>query len=272
MRPPQGRFLIESCGVAIDIEIRHCCTAGDCEFVALDAEVEALLPPGTRPRTDPSSSTASFVVECHRGELRLTDAAGSVSTFPTLAPCLHALDQAIRSVIAVEAPGLVFIHAGVVAIEGRAMVLPGKSMAGKTTLVARLVATGATYLSDEYAVFDAQGLVHPYPRRLSMRDAHAPGGRRQVPVGELNGVAAEHPVPVGLVAALEYQQGAKWSVGPGDQAACATALVANAVAAQLRSTEVLTVAARIARMARYVAGVRGDAASAAQILSDLARP
>jgi hypothetical protein len=42
------------------------------------------------------------------------------------------------------------------------MVLPGKSFAGKTTLVAALVRAGAEYWSDEYAVLDANGDVHPY--------------------------------------------------------------------------------------------------------------
>src|SRR3954469_9856881 len=46
----------------------------------------------------------------------------------------------------------VFVHAGVVALEGRAVMLPGRSHAGKTTLVAELVKAGATYYSDEYAV------------------------------------------------------------------------------------------------------------------------
>jgi hypothetical protein len=36
-------------------------------------------------------------------------------------------------------------------------VLPGRSFAGKTTLVAALVQVGAEYWSDEYPVLDAEG-------------------------------------------------------------------------------------------------------------------
>ena len=67
--------------------------------------------------------------------------------------------------VANYAPDRVFVHAGVVAWRGRALVLPGTSFAGKTTLVAELVRAGAIYYSDEYAVLDEQGRVHPYSAR-----------------------------------------------------------------------------------------------------------
>src|SRR5215213_192989 len=44
----------------------------------------------------------------------------------------------------------VFVHAGVVGWQGRAVVIPGRCFTGKTTLVAELVRAGATYYSDEY--------------------------------------------------------------------------------------------------------------------------
>lgn len=176
---------------------------------------------------------------------------------------LHALDSEIRSAIALAAPGLVFVHAGVVAVDGQAIVLPGLSMAGKTTLVAALVRAGATYLSDEYAVLAADGLVHPYPRRLSVR---GPGGRREVPVSDIGGRAADGPVPVALVASLTYHPDATWSVCPTGAADGAEALIANAVAARTRPTEVLRAAGIVARAATHLAGERGDAAVAADAL------
>jgi hypothetical protein len=51
---------------------------------------------------------------------------------------------------------LVFVHAGVVALEGRGMVLVGESGAGKTSTVAALLRQGATYLSDEVALLDPE--------------------------------------------------------------------------------------------------------------------
>ena len=70
------------------------------------------------------------------------------------------------------------MHAGVVAWKGKAIVLPGTSHAGKTTLVTALVEAGATYYSDEYAVLDAKGHVSPYARRLSLRDGPFGEARR----------------------------------------------------------------------------------------------
>lgn len=63
----------------------------------------------------------------------------------------------------------VVVHAGVVAIGESVVVLPGKSEAGKTTLTLELVRRGAEYYSDEFALMDPAGRVHPYPRAPSIR-------------------------------------------------------------------------------------------------------
>ncbi len=67
------------------------------------------------------------------------------------------------------APNRLFVHAGVVGWQGKAILLPGRSYSGKSTLVAALLQAGATYYSDEYALLDARGRVHPYPKPLSLR-------------------------------------------------------------------------------------------------------
>ena len=74
------------------------------------------------------------------------------------------------------------VHGGVVAHDGRAILLPGPTHAGKSTLVAELVRRGAPYFSDEYALIDADGRVHPYPRaaaaagRVGLRSAQIGDG------------------------------------------------------------------------------------------------
>jgi hypothetical protein len=61
------------------------------------------------------------------------------------------------------------VHAGVVAREGRAVLLPGIPNAGKSTLVAALVGSGWDYLSDEAAVLDVRtGRVEPFARTLTL--------------------------------------------------------------------------------------------------------
>ena len=90
-----------------------------------------------------------------------------------LGEVLEAFDSWVRFSVAELTDRRVFVHAGVVGWKNRAILIPGKSFAGKTSLVAELVKAGATYYSDEFAVLDSQGLVHPYHKPLSLRE---PGG------------------------------------------------------------------------------------------------
>src|SRR5437660_3781012 len=121
------------------------------------------------------------------------------------------LEHALRSFeddsqfyIAEAAPRRVFVHAGVVGWRGRAVLIPGRSFSGKTTLVAELVKAGAVYYSDEYAVLDATGRVHPFPQPLGVR---ADGSLYQEPVRVENfgGKAGSRPLPVGLVVVTGYK-------------------------------------------------------------------
>lgn len=261
------RITFEAYGVrvAVDVKCSNARSNGEAsdahiaKIETLVREIQEYLPPGSREcvHDQPPNGIVQVVVD---GEtLLVSDRDGTTQTFPEHGLALHAVDQAIRSLIAVDAPGLVFIHAGVVVMNGRALVLPGRSMAGKSTLVAELVRSGACYSSDEYAVLDTECLVHPYPRRLSLREAT---GRREVLVSELSGTVATEANPIALVAALEYRSGRSWTIEAMDQAAAAQVLLENAVAAQPRSAEVLRAAAMVARQARFVRGVRGEAVEA----------
>ena len=80
-----------------------------------------------------------------------------------------ALESTIGMFLAEWARERVFGHAGVVAHEGKALMVPARSMCGKSSLVKALLRAGAEYFSDEFAVLDTEGRVHPYPRRLSIR-------------------------------------------------------------------------------------------------------
>ncbi len=76
---------------------------------------------------------------------------------------LEILESSVRQNVAEVCPDRVFVHASVAGWRGKAILLPGNSLSGKTTLVAELVRSGAEYYSDEYAVLDSEGWVHPYP-------------------------------------------------------------------------------------------------------------
>jgi hypothetical protein len=126
-----------------------------------------------------------------------------------LDPMFPAFESGFRLAVAALAPRRIFVHAGVVGWKGRAILIPGQSLAGKTTLVAELVRAGATYLSDEFAVLDSQGRVHPFRKPLSMRpERTAP--QVSTAVEALGGRAAKRPLPVGLVALTNYKDGGRW--------------------------------------------------------------
>ena len=114
----------------------------------------------------------------------------------------------LRIAVAEYARGSVFIHAGAVGWNGKAIIIPANSFAGKTTLVTELVKKGATYYSDEYAVLDEAGRVHPFPRDLSIRDKMF--HERDVPVGEFGGVTGIEPIPVGVVIITEFREDVQW--------------------------------------------------------------
>ena len=95
------------------------------------------------------------------------------------------------------------VHAGVVEFAGRALLLPGGTHTGKSSLVAELLRRGAVYFSDEYALIDAQGRAHAYPRPLLLRN----GGPDQVPYCRGNGTlrVGGGPVPVGWISRPEIR-------------------------------------------------------------------
>lgn len=120
------------------------------------------------------------------------------------------LDSRIRITIAEFAENKVFIHAGVVSWKGKAIVIPGKSFFGKTTLVSELIKKGAEYLSDEYAVFDDKGFVHPFPKMLSMRGIVSDFVQVDTPLEKFNAKVAANPVEVGMVFFTEYKRNSYW--------------------------------------------------------------
>src|SRR6266487_6853998 len=119
------------------------------------------------------------------------------------------LESDLRLFVAEVARNRVFVHAGVVGWKGRAIVIPGRSFSGKSTLVAELVKAGATYYSDEYAVLDSRGRVHPFLKPLEIREN---GDTRQtkVDVCDLGGQPGRKPLPVGIVLLTRFRDGASW--------------------------------------------------------------
>jgi hypothetical protein len=170
--------------------------------------------------------------------------------------------------VAVLAPEHVFVHAGVVAHGGGALILPGRSLAGKSTLVAALVAHGATYLSDEYAVLDDDGAVHPYPKPLSLRIDPGSLVQWDAPVEHFGGVAADRAFRTAIIAVTTYEPGAQWEPVQKTPADGALALLSNAVPARHRPAQTLAAVRRASADATVLEGPRGEAIETASVLLD----
>ena len=182
---------------------------------------------------------------------------------------LTALEAQIQGHIAREATDFVFIHAGAVADAGRAIVVPGLSFTGKTTLVRALVDAGAVYYSDEFAVLDESGRVHPYPKRLTVRRPDE--GADDYSIEQLGGVAGVEPMGIGLVIATSFRPGAVWQPQQLSTGAGALAMMENAVPARARPEQTLRVLKKALDGALILEGERGEADDLAGALLDTLR-
>lgn len=78
------------------------------------------------------------------------------------------------------------LHASVVEREGRALLMSGHSGSGKSTLAALLGERGWRLLGDEFALIDpASGLVQPFPRLVSLKNAAIDVMAAEVPAERL---------------------------------------------------------------------------------------
>lgn len=132
----------------------------------------------------------------------------------------------------------IFVHAGVVGWKGIALVLPGRSLIAKTSLVVELLRHGATYLSDEYAVFDSAGMVHPFVRKLDVRSANGVPRRMPAPA-ELAASTATARLPLGLLLFTSYSQDAEWQARRLTPGQALPGLLQNTVAARRAPAELL---------------------------------
>lgn len=175
------------------------------------------------------------------------------------------LETDIQIYLGETSPHHVFVHAGVVGWQGQAIVIPGRSYSGKTTLVAALLRAGATYYSDEFAVLDAQGRVHPYPRLLSLRqpDGQRPLRCRPETLGSRSG---ELPLPVGVVVLAHYRPDHRWqplTLAPGP---AVLELIRHCVPIRRRPGETLTALHHMLSQATVLHGARGEAEELVQDL------
>jgi hypothetical protein len=180
-----------------------------------------------------------------------------------LKKALQHLERAVEFTVATASPDRLFIHAGVVGWRGRAIVIPGRTMSGKSSMVAALLQEGATYYSDEFAVLDQTGRVHAYPRSIQIRKQ-----RRQTKFSadQFGAKTGRRPLSIGLVASLRYKRGSIWQPQLLSPAEAVLELLDNTVMAQYL-TNLATLKAAVTNAAA-LKSERGEAKDIAKLLLD----
>jgi hypothetical protein len=218
-----------------------------CPATAADAP-EFALRTGTSPE--------SYRLHCDRQAVAENSSLGAV---------LEELRTRLVTFMADSAPDRIFLHAGVAGWQGRAIVLPGAAFAGKTTLVAELVRAGATYYSDEYAVLDSAGLVHPYARALQMRHAGS-SVQQSVAIEELGGTTGTAALPVAHVLFTEYRPGACWHPEPVSAGMAVLEMMRHTIPVQRSPARAMASLAKMMETAQAVRSARGEASALARML------
>jgi hypothetical protein len=241
---------------------------------AILERLESCLPPGWRPSrsavvdelfsvwVDPADAATrpSRVYVGARRRVRTRD----------LGHAFAVLESELRQSLAARSRQRTFVHAGVVGWRGKAIVVPGRSRSGKTTLVAEMVRAGASYLSDEFAILDPRGRVHPFPKPLSIRGAGGCDLHVSRPSAEdLGGRSERAPLPIGLVVLSTHEPGAEWRPRTLTAGQAVIEMLAHTVPARLRPAASLQALERAVGSATVLKGKRGEAAPVARRLLQL---
>lgn len=228
------------------------------------ADARAYLPPGWV-ETENGEVDVLYSLAVMPGELRLY--AGEELIASREGHAWQALAEHAQWQTALGAREALFVHAGVVGWQGGAIVMPGRSYSGKTTLVHALVRAGATYYSDEFAVLDRQGRVHPYALALSIRDRNGRGVKTAVE--HLGGARGSERLPVTMVVLTRYRRGARWRPRELPPAQGLLALMDNTVAARGEPEHSMPILKAAVVGARVLQSDRGEASHAARALLEL---
>lgn len=170
------------------------------------------------------------------------------------------LESKIRLTVAEFAENHVFLHAGAVRYKDKAIIIPARSFSGKTTLVAEFAKRGLEYYSDEYAVIDRDGFLHPFPKQLSMRGIIDSYQQVDMDVEEFGGVKGDIPISVGLVLISKYKKGAKFTPRVVSSGEGIIESIANSVSIRQKPEFVLGVLGKVINHAKVVKTNRSDAA------------
>ncbi|MCO6439419.1 MAG: hypothetical protein J5J06_20205 [Phycisphaerae bacterium] len=162
-----------------------------------------------------------------------------------LAEVIPYLDWAINWEVPRAFPNCLHLHAASMAWDGAGLILPALSGSGKSTLAAGLLKRGWQYLSDEFAIIDAETqALQPYPRAICIKKPSIPAVEQLgLPIferryylkgakgyvgyirpGDVRGGAVGGSCPVRYIVFPRYVEGAEPTLVPIGRAEAAFAL------------------------------------------------
>ena len=268
----------------IPVETQHPLTSSDadgfmvsafgCHFrvnLCLDARADLerfIYPTLARSRETSHSPTVSIRVDRVDLGFQLSVDGAAVITASEPLDLVVDLVRVLDETVIQRQSAFYAIHAGVVEWKGRALILPGGTHSGKSTLVAELLRQGATYFSDEYALVDHEGIAHPYPRPLLVRR----GSPQQFPVlaEQCNAKTGNNPARVGWIVAVVYDPAGRWQMNPLPQSMALIHLLQNTPHALAESPSIMGAFERAVAGAHCYAGTRLEAGEAAAEILRLA--
>lgn len=250
------RFTVEYWGVSFAVE---------CHVPEFAPEVSKLLLPVWKDQPTLLPSATFKLKLSDRGEPELE---GPDIGVPIIKDNLvETLERQIHLYVATQSSQVVFVHAGVVRWHNAAILLPGRSFAGKSTLTHALCQLGASYMSDEYAIIDIHGDIHPFPRPMSQRH---PEGNRRIEAAELGWTGQTEPIRARAVFSIRYDKEKGFELEEITSGNAVLELLSNTVSARSAPNLAMTCLGRAITDARCWKGTRGEASGAASRILELA--
>lgn len=235
-------FVFRGYGASIGVDLpSDLDLAGLMRFVAPELNAEEIDPRGP----------SDLLLTRWNGAFHLTLGERRYGPYRSMENVFRGVSNGIHFVLGKRSP-MTFLHAGSIELDGSAVVFPGRSRWGKSTLVAALIDQGCGYLSDEYAVVSSEGAVFPFSKPIRLR--RGDGADYATPVG----VSAPGGLPCAAVILTQYEEGSVWNPEPLTAGSAALGILQTALQSRDAPDQVLEAVAAMVRKAVCYKGARGD--------------
>jgi hypothetical protein len=192
-----------------------------------------------------------LLLTCWNGVCHLVVGERRYGPFRTEDNVFRGVANGIHYLIAKRSP-MTFLHAAAVELDGGAVVFPGRSRSGRSTLAATLVGQGCGYLSDEYAVVSPEGTVFPLSKPIRLRCEDGAHYLNPPGVGAPGGLSCQS------VILTRYERGAAWNPKPLSTGRAILGVLASAARNLDAPDQVLQAVSSMVRAAICYEVVRGE--------------